>query len=216
LYFNAADLSCDYFSTIGYNCPEMSNPADYYMTVMSAENPNETDVVDGKQKTEVECLRDYSKKISYLNDQYQQSELKNDFAYKCSTVTEVHMTEISNTMTSWLYQLTLLSARSGLNLWRLPGDTVVKLFATVITGFFVDILFQEMKGTMEGVQNRNGCLFFICTAISFNAIQTIILLFPEERPVFLREVNNKMYSVSAYFFGKLISEVPSTIIVPIV
>ena len=31
-------------------------------------------------------------------------------------------------------------------------------------------------------------------------IQNIILIFPDERPVFLREVNNNMYSVSAYFF----------------
>jgi ABC-type multidrug transport system permease subunit len=73
-----------------------------------------------------------------------------------------------------------------------------------------------MKGTMEGVQNRNGCLFFICGAISFCAINGVILLFPEERPVFLREVNNKMYTVSAYFFGKILSEMPAAIIVPVV
>lgn len=97
----------------------------------------------------------------------------------------------------------------------MPVGLLVKAVATVITGLFTDILFQEMKGTLEGVQNRNGCLFFICTAISFNAIQGIILLFPEERPVFLREVNNKMYSVSAYFFGKLIAEMPASICAPI-
>jgi hypothetical protein len=51
--------------------------------------------------------------------------------------------------------------------------------------------------------------------IAFNAIQNIILIFPDERPVFLREVNNNMYSVSAYFFGKIIAEFPSSIIVPV-
>ena len=93
---------------------------------------------------------------------------------------------------------------------------MVKFLCTVISAFFVVILFQEMKGTLEGVQNRNGCLFFIVGAISFNAIQGIILLFPEERPVFLREVNNKMYSVSAYFLGKLLAEVPVAIVTPII
>lgn len=63
LYHNKADIACDYFSAIGYNCPEMSNPADYFMTVLSCENPNETEFVEGKQKTEAECLRDYTKKI---------------------------------------------------------------------------------------------------------------------------------------------------------
>lgn len=51
--------------------------------------------------------------------------------------------------------------------------------------------------------------------IAFNAIQNIILIFPDERPVFLREVNNNMYSVTAYFFGKVISEIPASIIIPV-
>ena len=52
--------------------------------------------------------------------------------------------------------------------------------------------------------------------ISFNSIQNIILIFPDERPVFLREVNNNMYSVSAYFFGKVISEIPTSILTPVI
>jgi hypothetical protein len=52
--------------------------------------------------------------------------------------------------------------------------------------------------------------------IAFNAIQNIILIFPDERPVFLREVNNNMYSVSAYFFGKVIAELPASILTPVI
>ena len=98
---------------------------------------------------------------------------------------------------------------------RLPDANIVKVASAAITAIFTNILFQEMKGTLEGVVNRNGCLYFILLSIAFNSTQTIILLFPEERPVFLREISNKMYTVSAYFFGKLIAEVPGTIVVPI-
>lgn len=52
--------------------------------------------------------------------------------------------------------------------------------------------------------------------IAFNSIQNIILIFPDERPVFLREVGNNMYSVSAYFFGKVIAELPASTITPVV
>lgn len=52
-------------------------------------------------------------------------------------------------------------------------------------------------------------------AMSFNACQTIILIFPEERPVFLREAHNKLYTVSAYFYGKLLAEIPLAIVVPL-
>lgn len=52
--------------------------------------------------------------------------------------------------------------------------------------------------------------------IAFNSIQNIILIFPDERPVFLREVNNNMYSVTAYFFGKVIAELPASILTPVI
>jgi len=50
--------------------------------------------------------------------------------------------------------------------------------------------------------------------ISFNAIQNVILIFPDERPVFLREVNNNMYKTSPYFWAKIISELPFSIMTP--
>ena len=48
----------------------MSNPADYFMTIMSAENAGDSldDNPDAKPKTEAELMRDYTKKINYLND----------------------------------------------------------------------------------------------------------------------------------------------------
>jgi len=52
--------------------------------------------------------------------------------------------------------------------------------------------------------------------ISFNAIQNVILIFPDERPVFLREVNNNMYRTSPYFWAKVISELPFSIMTPVV
>lgn len=50
--------------------------------------------------------------------------------------------------------------------------------------------------------------------ISMNAIQNVILIFPDERPVFLREVNNNMYNCGPYFWAKVISELPFSILTP--
>ena len=52
--------------------------------------------------------------------------------------------------------------------------------------------------------------------ISFNAIQNVILIFPDERPVFLREVNNNMYKTAPYFWAKVISELPFSIMTPVI
>lgn len=68
--------------------------------------------------------------------------------------------------------------------------------------------------TQQAVQNIQGALFFMTMNVSFNAIQNVILIFPDERPVFLREVNNNMYKVGPYFWAKVISEMPFSIITP--
>jgi len=37
IYFNEANKAVEYFSGIGRPCPELTNPADYFMTIMSIE-----------------------------------------------------------------------------------------------------------------------------------------------------------------------------------
>jgi hypothetical protein len=48
----------------------MSNPADYFMSLMSMENPNEIESNSGRPKSEAEILKEYNRKINYLNEQY--------------------------------------------------------------------------------------------------------------------------------------------------
>jgi hypothetical protein len=38
IYFNEAKQSVAHFDRIGFKCPELSNPADYFMSIMSIES----------------------------------------------------------------------------------------------------------------------------------------------------------------------------------
>lgn len=81
----------------------------------------------------------------------------------------------------------------------------------------MDIIYAGTNPQLAGgIQNINGALFFASMVMGFSAVQNIILLFPSERAVFLREVNNNMYTVSAYFFGKIVSELPTSFIIPFI
>lgn len=37
IYMNQASLAVDYFASIDFKCPELSNPSDYFMSIMSIE-----------------------------------------------------------------------------------------------------------------------------------------------------------------------------------
>lgn len=50
IYFNEARLAVDYFASIGHKCPELSNPADYFMGIMSIESIENDDLDDGDDR----------------------------------------------------------------------------------------------------------------------------------------------------------------------
>ena len=85
-----------------------------------------------------------------------------------------------------------------------------------MTALFAILLFYNTDQTEAGLQNIKGSLFFITMNIAFNAIQNVILIFPDERPVFLREVNNNMYKTGPYFWAKIVSELPFSLMTPVV
>jgi len=48
------------------------------------------------------------------------------------------------------------------------------------------------------------------------ALNPVMITFPSERAVFLREENSKLYTTGAYFIGKSSVEMPLLILVPII
>ena len=74
IFFNEARLAVDYFAGINFRCPEMSNPADFFMGMMSIESANqikvEEDEDDSKQKTKQEILEEYTQKIAFFSGSY--------------------------------------------------------------------------------------------------------------------------------------------------
>jgi len=98
---------------------------------------------------------------------------------------------------------------------RLPAAGIVKIAATIFVAILCLVIYWDIGEDKAGIQNRQGALFFLCLNNGFGGVNNVNLVFPMERPVFLREINNDMYSASAYFWGKIMSELPMSIFIPI-
>jgi hypothetical protein len=57
-----------------------------------------------------------------------------------------------------------------------------------------------------------GALYFILQNWMILIVMGTVLIFHEERPVFLRELANKMYVVSPYYLAKVMTEFPLLVI----
>ena len=80
IYQNSAKISVKFFKSIGYPCPRHTNPADHFMNMMSIEAYDE---IDHHDQEEVERHRsmleeEHINKILYLQERYENSELKID------------------------------------------------------------------------------------------------------------------------------------------
>jgi len=71
-------------------------------------------------------------------------------------------------------------------------------------------------GVQAALGNEFGALVGLSIGAFFGASQPLILSFPLERPVFLREYSSNMYSVIAYFMSKTIVEMITSLVQNIV
>ena len=65
-----------------------------------------------------------------------------------------------------------------------------------------------MEDDQEGLQNRLGCLFFICLNLAYGAALPSINLFAGEKYIVIRERASGAYTTSAYYVSKLVAELP--------
>jgi ABC-type multidrug transport system permease subunit len=75
-------------------------------------------------------------------------------------------------------------------------------------------IYWQQELDQNGVMNLNGALFPLLTNMTFQNAFAVINTFCLELPIFLREHNNGMYRVDAYFSAKMLAELPTFILIP--
>lgn len=105
IYFNEARLAVNYFSSLNFVCPKLSNPADYFMHMMSVED---TRKVNTSEKSTValskEMIMEEQKvKILEFHIQYEKSDLRNDYSYMSPDVKPLSDNDMEENFVPWTY-----------------------------------------------------------------------------------------------------------------
>ncbi|EAR86542.1 ABC-2 family transporter protein (macronuclear) [Tetrahymena thermophila SB210] len=191
----------NHFSSIGFSCPIKSNPSDYLMSIMH-----------GGSEVNVKNYEKYFQGYKNKLEQQAIKEIKN---------TSVEILPHNSVQNSILYQIKVLAERQFKIIKRNPILSRARLAQAIITALFIGLVFLRMPGpndnlSQRDVQDRNGVLF-LCIILSFMLqLNPSILTFPSQRNVFLREENQKLYTVFTYFLGRIIVDIIPAIIFPII
>lgn len=122
VYYNKAELSVDYFAGINYPCPDQTNPADYFMSILSIEGHDEEDFENQQDlfQSQLSDRQKFEKKIEYFHQQYQASEMKSNYSMMSTEVQPIQDSHAMDQGAGWFYQVGLLTQRSLRNIFRLP------------------------------------------------------------------------------------------------
>ena len=199
-YYGKASDAIDYFSSMNFICPKNYNPAEFFIKILSKEPiiANDENTEDIK-KMDLE----YNNRITEITE-------------RCAG--EVKLTEIGilpeNTgkqfkvQNPFFKELGILMRRNQLLLMREPLAFIVRIFMSILNSLIVIMIFWRMGLGNNAVRNRNGCLFFITNSIVNTNMQTSLLVFTKEKPVFYKEQDNSMYRVLTYYLSKTLGEIP--------
>jgi energy-coupling factor transporter ATP-binding protein EcfA2/ABC-type multidrug transport system permease subunit len=114
--------------------------------------------------------------------------------------------DVSTNRPGFCYQLCILAQREGRQVWRDKGSLIARFSMAIFLNLIYACIFKD-AGSGD-VQTHFGGLVNIIISMMFGSAQPIILVFPLERPIFIREYATGTYGAIPYALSKLLIEIP--------
>eukprot|EP00051_Salpingoeca_urceolata_P021538 m.339302 g.339302 ORF g.339302 m.339302 type:complete len:604 (+) comp19816_c0_seq22:128-1939(+) len=181
-----------YFASQGLPCPSHHNPADHALLVLQTESEEKITEMHMSWRKAIEVASPLQR-----------------------TPSEGPMSRKSAVNgAGFVTQLSLLTKREFNDVIRNKGALVGRFGMTIFLNLLVALIFKGV-GTMTGLGGAAahfGGLTQIAIGLMFGSAQPMLLTFPLQRPVFLREYATSHYGVIPYFVSKVLLELPLTFI----
>mmetsp|Transcript_105347 Transcript_105347/g.187284 ORF Transcript_105347/g.187284 Transcript_105347/m.187284 type:complete len:662 (-) Transcript_105347:55-2040(-) len=208
----ASDLA-EHFNKLGFACPANFNPADHVMFLLQKEDPQR-----------IREVKDSWKQSGFFMDIVK----KVDGLQRSATAARPGSSSTAGKTGFWR-QLSMLTAREVRGTLRNKGILFARLGMTVFLSALYGWLFagsaslgdkanQAEPNCVVGnfsygacsadFQAHFGTLVSLSISTMMGAAQPVLLQFPQERPVFLREYAAQQYGVVPYFISKTLVEMP--------
>ncbi|KAG2383488.1 hypothetical protein C9374_004159 [Naegleria lovaniensis] len=202
-YFGSTSKVCKYFKKIGFTMNENYNPADFVMDLIT----EDTQAIFAQEKT----LQSEQERISKIVQKFE--EKKNNIIPSLHDTFELKECSLPKVeRSSWMTQFFVMLVRGFLNQWRDFKYTKIRILQQIIYAILVGFIYFQTKNDQNSVQNKLGLLFFVVTNQWSNSFGTPISIFRGERLYFMRERGAKCFSISSYYFGRLLADL--VLIVP--
>lgn len=186
---------------------------------MSIEAYEDFDSFDDEEEKEhkEEIEHKYTEKINFFVKKYEESKAQKVQELGYNDIDELHaeakeLKEVVSFTPNAFTQFWLLALRNYRDTVRIPDAGITRIFGFCMMTIIMLLAYGQLGMDEQSIQSRNGLLFMVWVMNFFITMQNIIVLFPDEKPVFVREQISETYSPTVYFFSKVMSETPILLI----
>eukprot|EP00762_Andalucia_godoyi_P008328 ANDGO_07356.mRNA.1 Protein white len=240
IYFGKVADAVNYFTEIGYKVPPFANPADYWLQLVKQVPAKDladawdASLLKKQQFGDSEWFPEFEKVSqkevpSYAanaegkgeengsrNEGESENALQITTARKREEATANQLVaEAKAYRPSLIAESILLTKRSFLMGSREPMVFRAKVAQLIIMGLIIGLIFFQLGTDQNGVQNRTGAMFMLVTNVAFGSITTVIMTFPKEKPIMLREHAAGLVHTLPYFLSKTLAEIPFQLLSPL-
>lgn len=203
-FFGEPDDAVEFFGDYGYKCPVNYNPAEYLISVLSTETGS--------------CERASLKTASRLCDLFAVSEASQQRDLLVNL--EMHMYESGTYKVQdelngfrpplWVTTFYWLTWRSLLTVLRDPTVQLLRILQKVAIAFMAGLCFAgSINLSQSGIQAVGGILFILVAENTFTPMYSVLSVFPQTFPIFLREIKSGIYTTDQFYLANVVAMVSS-------
>ncbi|KAE8280855.1 ATP-binding cassette sub-family G member 8 Sterolin-2 [Larimichthys crocea] len=216
VYCGAARDMVPYFTALGYPCPRYCNPSDFYVDLISidrrsleqeAECLERATVLAEKFMEKVRDTEDHMWKPAAADTAPAQPESPQQLS-TVKTEEVITISKQKNRLPGRLHQFTILIRRHMYNDYRDLVTILVHGFEALLMSLLVGCLYYGAGEERLSIQDTVALLYMIGALTPFAVVLDVIAKCHTERAMLFHELEDGMYSVSSYFFAKVLGELP--------
>lgn len=197
-FFGDPEDAIDFFGEHGYRCPINYNPAEYLISVLSTE----TGCTERTSQRTANRMCD----LFAVSEASQQRDLLVNL--------EMHMYESGTYKVQdelkgykppfWLSTLYWLTWRSFLTVIRDQTVQILRILQKVAIAIMAGFCFLgSIDMTQAGVQAVSGILFIFVAENTFTPMYSVLSVFPQTFPIYLREIKSGIYTTDQYYLANI-------------
>jgi len=206
VYHGAASNALNYFNDLGLPCDKYYNPADFMMGMILQQQGEDSQELKSML---IEDYQAYEKKNKKKIAKRVKKELK-DYNKRKTDLTK------KKYPTSWWHQFSVIFKREFI---EKKGQTLEPLMFIQIflVSIIAGLLWFQIPKQEDRINDVLGSMFFGLIFIGgFFPFLQAVLTFGQTRAVLIKERNEGLYRLSAFFMAKVLADIPFEMIFPVI